>query len=245
MIRSIVQSFAQNSRRPAAKSLLETKAMAARPHAINLTATGLPIHLYRRTRDIRVGTEDAAVAVSWLQHPTAAQAVVEIQAGVGRHGLGRLMAAMRTDQRGPQFHLHGHRPAASRGRAQGSMKGCQAKDSSTRTVATTRRPAATRDGRRQDASRLHMRRRRQCSTHPAIRTTIARPVSQPRIPAIRAAPAKDRPASERANGRTQQAAQAKTDAAAPTAAVALTAISGRPARRVSGKSTVSPRSIDR
>jgi hypothetical protein len=214
--------------------------MAARPHAINLTATGLPIHLYRRTRDIRVGTEDAAVAVSGLQHPTAAQAVVEIQAGVGRHGLGRLMAAMRTDQRGLQLHLHGHRPAASRGRAQGSMKGCQAKDSSTRTVATTRRPAATRDGRRQDASRLHIRRRRQS----AIRTTIARPVSQPRIPAISAAPAKDRPASESASGRTQQAAQAKTDAAAPTAAVALTAISGRPARRVSGKSTVSPRSID-
>lgn len=171
---SIVQSFARNSPEAGGQILARDEGDGCAAPRINLTATGLPIHLYRRTGDIRAGTEDAAVAVFGVQHPIAAQAVVEIQAGVGRHGLGRLMAAMRTDQRGPQLHLHGHRPAASRGRAQGSMKGCQARDSSTRTVATTRRPAATRDGRRQDASRLPMRRRRQCSTHPAIRTTFRR-----------------------------------------------------------------------
>lgn len=82
------------------------------------------------------------------------------------------------------------------------------------------------DGRAQAASRRHIRRRRQCRSQPAARRTPPTSVSQFLAPAIRAAPANDRPATDRARGRTQQAAQANTEASPPTAAEALTATSG-------------------
>jgi hypothetical protein len=51
-------------------------------------------------------------------------------------------------------------------------------------------------------------------------------VNHVRAPAITAAPAKETPARERARGKTQQAAHAKTEAKPPTAAEVLTTTSG-------------------
>src|SRR6185312_10470049 len=72
-------------------------------------ATG-PLLLDRRARHAAPGTEHAAVAGPGLQQSAAAGTVVEELAGVGRHGLGDLVAAMRTGQRAAQdgFSRHGH-----------------------------------------------------------------------------------------------------------------------------------------
>src|SRR5258708_30150797 len=68
--------------------------------------------LDRRTGHVAVGTVDAAVAWLGLEDDAAALAIVEILAGVGRHGLHRLMAAVRTGQRGAGQDLHvAHRRA--------------------------------------------------------------------------------------------------------------------------------------
>jgi len=67
---------------------------------LSLAAAALAILLDRRTGHVGIGTEDAAIAGQGLQLHAAAEAVVEPDAGVGGHGLGRDMAAMRTGQRG-------------------------------------------------------------------------------------------------------------------------------------------------
>lgn len=47
-----------------------------------------------RAGDRTVGTKDAAVALGGLQHHTAPLAVIEIPAGVGRHGLDLPVSAL-------------------------------------------------------------------------------------------------------------------------------------------------------
>jgi len=58
--------------------------------------------LYRRTRHIAVGAEHAAIACLWLEQRPAslAVAVVEEQAGIGRHRLAGAMPAIGTGDRG-------------------------------------------------------------------------------------------------------------------------------------------------
>src|SRR5579859_4153696 len=60
--------------------------------------------LDRRARRIAERAEDAAVARLRLQQRAAARAVVEVDAGVGGHGLGSLMAAARAGQHGRRLH---------------------------------------------------------------------------------------------------------------------------------------------
>jgi hypothetical protein len=60
-------------------------------------ATALAALLHRRARRICVGAIDAAIARLGLEHGGAPFAVVEVLAGVRRHGLALAVAALRTD----------------------------------------------------------------------------------------------------------------------------------------------------
>lgn len=74
-----------------------------RPEALR-TARALAILLDRGAWHRAVGAEHAAVASERLKPRSAALAVVEELAGVGRHGLGSLVLALGTGQR--RFKLH-------------------------------------------------------------------------------------------------------------------------------------------
>src|SRR3989344_2704670 len=130
--------------------------------------TAGPRFLDGRTGHVRIRAEDAAVARLGLEEDAAALAVVEVLAGVGRHGLGRLVAAMRTGERGAELNLHVAHPRALRisTRAQGSTIGCQTRASRTRMVATPSKAIPSRDGAAQLLSTRHVRARRQVTTQP-------------------------------------------------------------------------------
>gem|GEM_PF-4123035 len=69
-------------------------------HGLSSAAAGraLALDLDRRTRNVAIGTKDAAIALLGLEDRAAAPAVIEKLACVGRHRLGRLMSAVRTGQ---------------------------------------------------------------------------------------------------------------------------------------------------
>jgi superfamily I DNA/RNA helicase len=60
--------------------------------------------LHRRTGNRTIGAKHAAIARKRLQSRAAAFAVIEELAGVGRHGLNRLLAAFRAGKRCLQLH---------------------------------------------------------------------------------------------------------------------------------------------
>ena len=64
--------------------------------------------LDRRTRNRPVGAKHAAIAVPGFQSGAAASPVVEKLAGVRRHPLGRLVAAVRAADDGFQYHVDLH-----------------------------------------------------------------------------------------------------------------------------------------
>ena len=64
--------------------------------------------LDRRALHAPVGAEHAAVTGFRPEQLAAAHAVIEKLAGIDRHGLGGLMAAMRTGQRALQNRLYRH-----------------------------------------------------------------------------------------------------------------------------------------
>jgi hypothetical protein len=63
-------------------------------HRISLSCTTIIRRLHRRTRHSSIRAEHAAIAFQGLQAFSAALAVVEELAGVGRHDLGGLMTAL-------------------------------------------------------------------------------------------------------------------------------------------------------
>lgn len=63
------------------------------------SAAAVSFGLYRRAFHITVRTEDATVAPLWLQHPSAAAAVIIVLARVGWHDLAALVAAARASDR--------------------------------------------------------------------------------------------------------------------------------------------------
>jgi len=69
--------------------------------------------LDRRTRNRPVGAKHAAIAVPGFQSGAAASPVVEKLAGVRRHPLGRLVAAVRAADDGFQYHVDLHMEAVS------------------------------------------------------------------------------------------------------------------------------------
>ncbi len=64
--------------------------------------------LHRRARHVAVRAEHAAVTRFRPKQIAATCAVIKELAGIGRHGLGDLMTAMRTGQRALQNRLNHH-----------------------------------------------------------------------------------------------------------------------------------------
>ena len=99
----------------------------------------MPLLLDRRTGHVAVGTEDAAVAGLGRQRASARRAFVEVAAGINRHRLLGLPAAMWAGERAAQFQrciIHG---ISARGRGKGGLRTAPSKahDSAGRTNANT------------------------------------------------------------------------------------------------------------
>ena len=68
-------------------------AFRASGHLMNLRYAAAQVALYRRARHRAIRAEHTAIAREWLKSLTAALAVIEELAGIGRHCLDSLIAA--------------------------------------------------------------------------------------------------------------------------------------------------------
>lgn len=176
--------------------------------------------LARRAGRIAIGTEHATIARLGLEQNATGGTVVEILAGVRRHGLGRARAARRAGQ--GRLELRGvlsrHRRVLINESAQGSIRGRQASARTDSAVAVESSAIEWRDGGAHEASVAQRFRLRHMLRQAAAKMMTAPNVSQVRCSAKSAIPAKLKPINERPIGSTQQADQANTaSAAAPMA----------------------------